>query len=105
MILTEKEPYENNAQTEVLWSHKKGQDGSVFEREKSKTTIVWENPVEIYADTLEFTDLSKEWKAKVQAMTSDKFHLHVESISQKNLILFSGIVWKKKGFFQRFNIF
>jgi len=40
------------------------------------------------------------WKAEIQAMTNVRFHLHVESIQTKNLILFSGILVKANPLFQ-----
>ncbi|WP_411822730.1 hypothetical protein [Leptospira sp. 'Mane'] len=102
MVLLEKEPYEKNIQTLVIWKEKKNQYSVSFLREQIKTKADWEEDdiVEIFADKIKILDHSGEWSFQIQAMTEDKFHLHVESLVQKNLILYSGIVERKKTLLQ-----
>ncbi|TGN08238.1 hypothetical protein [Leptospira ilyithenensis] len=103
MVLQNKEPYEKNIQTLVIWKEKKNKYSVSFYREQIKTKADWteEDIIEIFADKIRISDHSKEWSFQIQAMTEDKFHLHVESLIQKNLILYSGIVERKKSLFQR----
>ncbi len=97
MVLSEKEPYEDNLTTNTSWKSNSTKAKSQFVRGKDKTVIEWTISEEIFADKLVLFNATKTWKAEFQAMTSDKFHLHVSSLSQKNCILFSGSLTKSKG--------
>jgi hypothetical protein len=67
--------------------------------------VIWDEISNLYADKLVLVDKKKSWKAELQAMTESKFHLHVESMVTKNLLLFSGIVEKQNLIKQLFACF
>jgi len=94
MVISEKEPYEQNLQTTVTWKIQKNRIVTRFKRDKVNQTIYWVHTIELFADKIKLTDETESWNAEFQAMTETKSHLHVESIRTKNLILFSGIIEK-----------
>lgn len=100
MVVSEKEPYEQNLQTKVKWNFSKKQLFTSFKRDKKTEDIIWIPKSKPFADRLILVDKKDFWKAEIQAMTNVRFHLHVESIQTKNLILFSGILVKANPLFQ-----
>ncbi len=94
MVISHKEPYELNIKTRVKFSFKKGKNLSIFKRENEVEKVEWLPDANIFADRLTLRDYNHHWRAEIQAMTENKFHLKVDSLKKENYILYSGIVFK-----------
>ncbi|TGK48747.1 hypothetical protein EHQ43_12430 [Leptospira bouyouniensis] len=97
MIPSTSEPYESGDGTSVTWKFHPNQIKSVFYRKKIKYILDWSVDPNILCDKIKLIANSHDWECEIQAMTSDRFHLHVVPKSDKTKILFSGVVTKKKG--------
>lgn len=105
MILSEKEPYEDHLQTRAKWDSKKGQILCRFRRSGVIELIHFSEFTELFADKLILFNPDRTWKGELQAMTEDRFHLHVTSLNFKNALLFSGTLHKTGGFLKILNLF
>ncbi len=96
MIPSEKEPYETNQETKVTFAGNKDQLSASFRRAGKTISLKWNISGEILSDRIFLEDERKEWRAEIQTMTADRFHLHVLPSKDSSRILFSGIVRKNK---------
>ncbi|TGL74094.1 hypothetical protein [Leptospira jelokensis] len=99
MIPTLSEPYESGDETSVTWKFHGNLTKSNFSRGKTKYPLTWSVDGEILCDRIKLVSHTKDWECEIQAMTKDRFHLHVVPRGDKTKILFSGVVTKKRGLF------
>ncbi|WP_246845315.1 hypothetical protein [Leptospira biflexa] len=97
MIPSPTEPYESGVGTSVKWTFQPSKIKSVFFRGKTKYRLEWSVDPNVLCDRIKLSANAEDWECEIQAMTSDRFHLHVVPKSDKTKILFSGVVSKKKG--------
>ncbi|WP_244245409.1 hypothetical protein [Leptospira kemamanensis] len=102
MIPSFTEPYESGDETIVTWKFQPNQIKSRFSRGKSKYNLTWSVDGAILCDRIKLFANTEDWECEIQAMTKDRFHLHVVPRGDKNKILFSGVVTKKKGLLSLF---
>ena len=96
MIIQEKEPYEDNLLTRAIWNESKKVSKVKLKRNSKNISILWQDPSEVYADKLTLFDIGGEWQCEIQAMTQNRFHLHITSLLNNNKIIYSGIINKIK---------
>lgn len=96
MIPSESEPYETNQETRVNFQANANKLTSRFRRDGKTINLKWAVTGEILSDRIFLEDEHKEWRAEIQTMTENKFHLHVLPSKDSSKILFSGIVIKRK---------
>ncbi|EOQ90587.1 hypothetical protein LEP1GSC202_3950 [Leptospira yanagawae serovar Saopaulo str. Sao Paulo = ATCC 700523] len=99
MIPTLSEPYESGDETSVTWKFHGNRSNSSFSRGKKKYQLTWTVEGEILCDRIKLLSDTEDWESEIQAMTRDRFHLHVVPRGDKTKILFSGVVTKKRGLF------
>ncbi|PJZ86583.1 hypothetical protein [Leptospira harrisiae] len=99
MIPSTVQPYETGDETTVIWKSNSKETKSYFKRGKKDYSFVWFLPSEVLCDRVKLTAKDEDWECEIQAMTKDRFHLHVLPKSDKSKILYSGVVTKKKGLF------
>jgi hypothetical protein len=97
MVLQDKEPFEENLKTSIKWKLNEKSIYTTFQRNKERNHILWVDLNDVFADRLILFDSEKKWKAEFQAMTQNKFHLHVASVSHISLLLYSGSVERSTG--------
>lgn len=99
MIPSTVEPYETGDETTVTWKANPKETKSRFKRGKTEFSLVWILESPVLCDRIKLTAEGQNWECEIQAMTRDRFHLHVLPKSDKSKILYSGVVTKKKGLF------
>ncbi|MGE8719811.1 hypothetical protein ACO2KH_00620 [Leptospira terpstrae] len=99
MIPSTIQPYETGDETTVIWKSNAKETKSHFKRGKSEFSLTWFLESEVLCDRIKLIAKDADWECEIQAMTRDRFHLHVLPISDKSKILYSGVVTKKKGLF------
>ncbi|TGL37459.1 hypothetical protein EHQ49_14615 [Leptospira perdikensis] len=99
MIPSTVQPYETGDETTVIWKAHQKEIKSHFKRGKSDFSLVWILEGPVLCDRIKLVAQSADWECEIQAMTNDRFHLHVLPKSDKSKILYSGVVTKKKGLF------
>lgn len=99
MIPSTIQPYETGDETTVIWKSNAKETKSHFKRGKSEFSLTWLLESEVLCDRIKLIAKAADWECEIQAMTRDRFHLHVLPISDKSKILYSGVVTKKKGLF------
>ncbi|EMY61151.1 hypothetical protein LEP1GSC203_1640 [Leptospira terpstrae serovar Hualin str. LT 11-33 = ATCC 700639] len=99
MIPSTIQPYETGDETTVIWKSNAKETKSHFKRGKSEFSLTWLLESEVLCDKIKLIAKDADWECEIQAMTRDRFHLHVLPISDKSKILYSGVVTKKKGLF------
>ncbi|XDD48022.1 hypothetical protein AB3N60_08115 [Leptospira sp. WS39.C2] len=97
MIPSFTEPYETGDETFVTWKFQPNSFKSKFSRGKTKYNISWSVDGPILCDRIKLFANSEDWECEIQAMTNERFHLHVVPKRDKTKILFSGVVTKKRG--------
>ncbi|XDD44183.1 hypothetical protein AB3N58_07560 [Leptospira sp. WS60.C2] len=99
MIPSVTEPYESGDKTIVTWKFHPKEMSSIFLRGKTKYNLKWIVDGNILCDKIKLVSTQDDWECEIQAMTKERFHLHVVPKFDKTKILFSGVVTKKKGLF------
>ncbi|TGK84720.1 hypothetical protein EHQ23_08440 [Leptospira bourretii] len=99
MIPSSVQPYETGDETTVTWKANSKEIKTHFKRGKSEFSLVWILESEVLCDRVKLVAQNADWECEIQAMTKDRFHLHVLPKSDKSKILYSGVVTKKKGLF------
>ncbi|TGK87149.1 hypothetical protein EHQ24_03845 [Leptospira noumeaensis] len=99
MIPSMVQPYETGDGTTVIWKAGPKEIKSHFKRGKQEFSLVWILESEVLCDRIKLTAKDADWECEIQAMTKDRFHLHVQPKSDKSKILYSGVVTKKTGLF------
>lgn len=92
-------------QTFVKWKMTKNLLFANFKRDGKTESINWSEIQDINADKICLLDQTKKWRAEVQAMTNQKFHLQVNSNLGNTVILYSGLVEKVNPLVGIFNFF
>ncbi|MDF3821478.1 hypothetical protein P3G55_16355 [Leptospira sp. 96542] len=96
MIPSSLEPFENGKETTVNWKSKSNRVS--FKRDNKTYNLVFAKDPVVNCDRIFFETETGDWECEVQAMTENKFHLHVLPKNDKTMILFSGVVTKTKSF-------
>ncbi|TGL91009.1 hypothetical protein EHQ68_03870 [Leptospira congkakensis] len=99
MIPSSVQPYETGDETTVIWKSNSKETKAHFKRGKQNFEFVWLIGSEVLCDRIKLTAVDADWECEIQAMTRDRFHLHVQPKSDKSKILYSGVVTKKTGLF------
>ncbi|MCT8332600.1 hypothetical protein NUH30_02835 [Leptospira sp. 85282-16] len=99
MIPSTIQPYESGDETTVIWKANSKEIKSHFKRGKSEFSLTWNIESEVLCDRIKLLAKDADWECEIQAMTKDRFHLHVLPKSDKSKILYSGVVTKKTGLF------
>ncbi|TGM56965.1 hypothetical protein [Leptospira vanthielii] len=99
MIPSTIQPYETGDETTVTWKANPKEIKSYFKRGKSEFSLIWLLESDVLCDRIKLIAKDADWECEIQAMTKDRFHLHVLPKSDKSKILYSGVVAKKKGLF------
>ncbi|PJZ46120.1 hypothetical protein [Leptospira brenneri] len=99
MIPSTVQPYETGDETTVIWKAGAKEIKSVFKRSKVEFSLIWVLDSEVLCDRIKLKAKDEDWECEIQAMTKDRFHLHVLPKSENSKILYSGVVTKKTGLF------